>query len=68
MSVTCFDLQFWRSTVMTIMSTKRKDKNAWGIQSMETYLTSIMIWKKRHCNFDDEKNSLCVYVRYDYTE
>jgi hypothetical protein len=25
---------------------KRKDKNAWGIPSMETYLTSIMIRKK----------------------
>jgi hypothetical protein len=30
------------------MSTNRKDKNAWGIPSMETYLTSIMIRKKRH--------------------
>jgi hypothetical protein len=32
------------------MSTNRKDKNAWGIQtpSMETYLTSIMIREKRH--------------------
>jgi hypothetical protein len=30
------------------MSTNRKDKNAWGIPSMETYLTGIMIWKKRH--------------------
>jgi hypothetical protein len=27
------------------MSTNRKDKNAWGIPSMETYLTSIMIRK-----------------------
>jgi hypothetical protein len=26
---------------MMIMSTNRKDKNAWGIPSMETYLTSI---------------------------
>jgi hypothetical protein len=25
------------------MSTNRKDKNAWGIPLMETYLTSIMI-------------------------
>jgi hypothetical protein len=30
------------------MSTNRKDKNAWGIPLMETYLTSIMIRKKRH--------------------
>jgi hypothetical protein len=29
------------------MSTNRKDKNAWGIPSMETYLTSIMIRKKK---------------------
>jgi len=34
--------------VMTIMSTNRKNKNAWGIPSMETYLTSIMIREKRH--------------------
>jgi hypothetical protein len=27
---------------MTIMSTNWKNKNAWGIPSMETYLTSIM--------------------------
>jgi hypothetical protein len=32
---------------ITIMSSNRKDKNAWGISSMETYLTSIMIRKKR---------------------
>jgi hypothetical protein len=31
---------------MTIVSTNRKDKNARGIPSMETYLTSIMIRKK----------------------
>jgi hypothetical protein len=30
------------------MSTNRKDKNAWGIPSMETYLKSIMIRKKRY--------------------
>jgi hypothetical protein len=30
------------------MSTNREDKNAWGIPSMETYLTSIMVRKKRH--------------------
>jgi hypothetical protein len=30
------------------MSTNRKDKNAWGIPSMETYLTSIMIREKKH--------------------
>jgi hypothetical protein len=30
------------------MSTNRKDKNAWRIPSMETYLTSIMIRKKKH--------------------
>jgi hypothetical protein len=30
------------------MSTNRKNTNAWGIPSMETYLTSIMIRKKRH--------------------
>ena len=35
------------STVMTIMSTHRKDKNVWGIPSMETYLTSIMIREKK---------------------
>jgi hypothetical protein len=28
------------------MSTNRKNKNAWGIPSMETYLTSIMMRKK----------------------
>jgi hypothetical protein len=28
------------------MSTNRKNTNVWGIPSMETYLTSIMIWKK----------------------
>jgi hypothetical protein len=28
------------------MSTNRKNKNAWGIPSMEAYLTSIMIRKK----------------------
>jgi hypothetical protein len=73
------------------MSTNRKNTNAWGIPSMETYLTSIMIRKKdiskkdlfllawnlfnsnfsvliSSCNFDVEKNSLCVYVRYEYTE
>jgi hypothetical protein len=32
----------------TIMSTNRKNTNAWGIPSMETYLTCIMIRKKRH--------------------
>jgi hypothetical protein len=32
--------------VITIMSTNRKDKNAWGIPSMETYLASIMIREK----------------------
>jgi hypothetical protein len=30
------------------MSTNRKNKNVWGIPSMETYLTSIMIRGKRH--------------------
>jgi hypothetical protein len=30
------------------MSTNRKNTNVWGIPSMETYLTSIMIRKKRH--------------------
>ena len=35
-----FQKRSW--TVMTIMSTNnRKDKNAWGIPSIETYLTSI---------------------------
>jgi hypothetical protein len=29
-------------------SRNRKDKNAWEIPSMETYLTSIMIRKKRY--------------------
>jgi hypothetical protein len=28
------------------MSTNRKNTNVWGIPSMETYLTSIMIRKK----------------------
>jgi hypothetical protein len=28
--------------------TNRKITNVWGIPSMETYLTSIMIRKKRH--------------------
>jgi hypothetical protein len=30
------------------MSTNQKDKNDWGIPSMEAYLTNIMIRKKRH--------------------
>jgi hypothetical protein len=30
------------------MSTNQKNTNAWGIPSMETYLTSIMIREKRH--------------------
>jgi hypothetical protein len=30
------------------MSTNHKNTNALGIPSMETYLTSIMIRKKRH--------------------
>jgi hypothetical protein len=30
------------------MSTNRKDKNVWGIPSIATYLTSIMIREKRH--------------------
>jgi hypothetical protein len=34
--------------VMSIVSTNRKNTNVWGIPSMETYLTSIMIRKKRH--------------------
>jgi hypothetical protein len=62
------------------MSTNWKNKNAWGIPSMETYLTSIfflLAWNLFNsnlsvlissCNFDVEKNSLCVYVRYEYTE
>jgi hypothetical protein len=72
------------------VSTNRKNTNVWGIPSMETYLTSIMIRKKdiskkdlfylhgiysiktsvliSSCNFDVEKYSLCVYVRYEYTE
>jgi hypothetical protein len=29
------------------MSKNQEGKNAWGIPSMETYLTSIMIRKKR---------------------
>jgi len=41
-----FQKRSW--TVMTIMSTNRKNTNVWGIPSMETYLTSIMIRKKRH--------------------
>jgi hypothetical protein len=28
--------------------TNRKNTNVWGIPSMETYLTSIMIRKKRY--------------------
>jgi hypothetical protein len=32
--------------VMSILSTNRKNINVWGIPSMETYLTSIMIRKK----------------------
>jgi hypothetical protein len=31
---------------MSITSTNRKNTNVWGIPSMETYLTSIMIRKK----------------------
>jgi hypothetical protein len=66
--------------VMTIMSTNWKNINVWGIPSMETYLTSIfflLAWNLFNsnlsvlissCNFDVEKNSLCVYVRYVYTE
>jgi hypothetical protein len=30
------------------MSTNPKNTNVWGIPSMETYLTSIMIREKRH--------------------
>jgi hypothetical protein len=30
------------------MSTNLKNKNDWGIPSMEAYLTSIVIRKKRH--------------------
>jgi hypothetical protein len=33
-----------------------------GIYSIQT---SVLI---SSCNFDFEKNSLCVYVRYEYTE
>ena len=39
-----FQKRSW--TVMTIMSTNRKNKNAWEIPSMETCLTSIMIREK----------------------
>jgi hypothetical protein len=35
-------------SVMTITSTNRKDKNAWEIPSLKTYLTSIIVRKKRH--------------------
>jgi hypothetical protein len=41
-------LQKRSRAVMKIMSTNRKDKNVWEIPSMETYLTSIVIRKKRH--------------------
>jgi hypothetical protein len=41
-----FQKRSW--TVMSIMSTHRKNTNVWRIPSMETYLTSIMIRKKRH--------------------
>jgi hypothetical protein len=41
-----FQKRSW--TVMSIMSTNRKNTNAWGIPSMEAYLTSIMSRKKRH--------------------
>ena len=40
-----FQKRSW--TVMTIMSTNRKNINALEIPSMETYLTSIMIRKKK---------------------
>jgi hypothetical protein len=33
---------------MTITSTNRKGKNAWGIPSLKTYLISKMVRKKRH--------------------
>jgi hypothetical protein len=36
--------------VMSIMSTNPKNTNVWGIPSMETYLTSIMIRKKKKWN------------------
>jgi hypothetical protein len=35
------------------MSTNRKDKNAWGIASMETYLTSMMIRGKKDISKKD---------------
>jgi hypothetical protein len=61
------------------MSTNRKNTNVWGIPSMETYLTGsfLLAWNLFNsnfsvlissCNFDVEKYSLCVYVRYEYTE
>jgi hypothetical protein len=33
---------------LMITLTNRKGKNAWEIPSLKTYLTSIMIRKKRH--------------------
>jgi hypothetical protein len=51
--------------VMMFMSTNRKDKNAWGIPSMETYLTSIMIRKKRQIS---KKDLFYLHGIYEYTD
>jgi hypothetical protein len=37
----------------------------WPITGIYSIQTSVLI---SSCNFDVEKNSLCVYVRYEYTE